>query len=465
MSKLWLIIQREYITRVRTRGFLLGTILTPLAVAAFIGFQGLMMSYKSGDNKHIVLLDEGGYLKTGLPDGKGVNFSKAPAGVSLDSLKNSVRAYKKALSMRGEQKVAVLEAIKNKGQTYDGILRLMPLPNFSTKKHTFYYYSDDQLSPEVISTIENRMAKKIRDFKIDSLHFDRKSLGELDTDVSLDPEPIDKVDDNASSLTSGVAMAIAMLMGVAMYTLMLMWGSMVMRSVMEEKTNRIVEVIMSSVRPFDLMLGKIIGSAGVGLTQLLLWGFLSNLVILLMGLFFNIDTSGAMPTPDMAANPEAMAQAEDMLPKLMAEIGRQNWWYIFGMMLMFFLGGYFLYAALFAAIGSASGDDLAEGQQLAFPVMLPIIIAFILVVTVVNREPNSTLSVFASIFPLFSPVVMPARLAFDPPLWQVLLSIFLLILTSIGFVWVSGRIYRVGILLYGKKVTFKEVWRWMFYKG
>jgi ABC-2 type transport system permease protein len=442
MSKLWLIVQREYLTRVRTRGFWLGTLLTPLAVAAFIGFQGFMATYKSGETQHVVLLDEGGFLKTGMPDGKGVQFTKAPPNVSLDSLKGSVRAKK-----------------------YDGILRLSPLPNFSVKKHTFYYYSDEKLSPEVIQTIERRMSTKIRDFKIDSLHFDRKALGELDTDVSIDPEPIDKKDDNASSLTSGVAIAIAFMMGIAMYMLMLMWGSLVMRSVMEEKTNRIVEVIMSSVKPFDLMMGKIIGSAAVGLTQLILWGVLSNLAVIVMGLLFNFDTSAMSAPPTDGLNPQAAAEVEDLLPQIMNEVMRQNWGYIFSMMLLFFLGGYFLYAAMFAAIGSASGDDMTEGQQLAFPVMMPIIIAFILVATVVHREPNSTLSVFASIFPLFSPIVMPARLSFDPPLWQVLLSVVLLMATSVGFVWLSGRIYRVGILLYGKKVTLKEVWKWMFYKG
>jgi ABC-2 type transport system permease protein len=159
------------------------------------------------------------------------------------------------------------------------------------------------------------------------------------------------------------------------------------------------------------------------------------------------------------------AQAQEMMPMLMAELSRQNWWYIVGFSILFFIGGYFLYASLFAAVGSTIGDDLGEGQSLTFPIMLPIILAFVIMTTVVIREPHSNLSVFASLFPLFSPIVMPGRLAFDPPMWQVLLSIVLLLGTAVFFVWLSGRIYRVGILLYGKKVTAKEVWKWLFYKG
>jgi ABC-2 type transport system permease protein len=444
-SKLWLIVQREYLTRVRTRAFLLGTLLTPLAFGAFFVIQGLMMSYRGGEKKHIALLDEAGYLKTDIPDESGVRFSRAPLGMPLDSLKNAVRRHQ-----------------------YDGVLRLTPLANFSVKKQTFFYYSDDALSPETERSIKRRLEGKIRDFKIDSLRLDRKSLGDLDTDVSLDPEPIDKKDDAGNSMTSGVAMGISFFMGIAMYMLVLVWGSIVMRSVMEEKTNRIVEVMMSSVKPFELMLGKIIGSAGVGLTQLVLWAILNTVIFVGVQAVFGLDAAAAAPPggmgPGGAATAAQMAEMEDTIPQLIAEISRQNWGYLIGMALLFFLGGYFLYASLFAAVGSAVGDDLGEGQALTFPIMIPVIIAFLLMTTVVIRTPHSPLAVFASIFPLFSPIVMPGRLAFDPPWWQVALSVVTLIGSAIFFVWLSGRIYRVGILLYGKKVSLKEIWKWMFYK-
>ena len=445
MSKLGLIIKREYLTRVRTRAFLLSTLLTPLAFGAFFVIQGLMVTYKGAEKRKIVVFDEAGMVRSGsgIPDERGLQFSVAPQGSNLEQLKNDVRAKK-----------------------YDGVLRLPPLANMSVKKQTVYLYTDEQFNPETEGVIKSRIASKIKDFKIDSLRLDRKSLGELDTEVSLDPEPIDKADDSASSLTSGVAMGISFFMGIAMYMLVLIWGSIVMRSVMEEKTNRIVEVIMSSVKPFELMLGKIIGSAGVGLTQLILWAILNTVIIMGVQFFFGIEASSASGSGMPGGMPPGAAEEmQDQLPIIMAEIMRQNWWYILSVSLLFFLGGYFLYASMFAAVGSAVGDDMGESQSLTFPIMIPIIIAFLLMTSVVMRAPHSPLAVAASIFPLFSPIVMPGRLAFNPPVWQVILSVVVLLGTAVFFVWLSGRIYRVGILMYGKKVTFKELWKWMFYKS
>jgi ABC-2 type transport system permease protein len=215
MSKLWLIVKREYLTRVRTRAFLLGTLLTPLAFGAFFVIQGMMMSYKGAESRKIIVFDEAGVVKsgTGIADERGLQFSVAPQGSNLEELKNDVRNKK-----------------------YDGVLRLPPLANLAIKKQTIYLYTDEQFNPETEGVIKRRIATKIKDFKIDSLHLDRKSLGDLETEVSLDPEPIDKKDDQGSSLTSGVAMGISFFMGIAMYMLVLIWGSIVMRSVMEEKT-------------------------------------------------------------------------------------------------------------------------------------------------------------------------------------------------------------------------------------
>jgi ABC-2 type transport system permease protein len=443
MNKVWLIIQREYITRVRSRAFILATLLTPLAFGAFIGLQALFVLYKGGESKHVVVLDEGGFVKTGVADTPELRFSKAPAGATLESLKDDVRAKK-----------------------YDGILRLPPLANLSVTRQTVFYYSDDQLSPDVGKALRQAVKDKIRDFKIDSLKLNRKSLDELNTEVSLDPEPIDKEEKNDSTLTSGVAAGISFIIGLLMYIIVLMYGAMVMRSVMEEKTNRIVEVMISSVRPFQLMLGKIVGSAAVGTTQLILWAVLNSLVFIGISAFMGADASMAAQ-PNMPPGGDSIdpAQAQEIFPQIIEEISRQNWWQIVSITILFFIGGYFLYASMFAAIGSAVGDDMGEGQSLTFPVMLPIIIAFLIMSTVVMRSPNSPLAVFASLFPLFSPIVMPGRLAFDPPLWQVILSVLLLLGTAVFFVWLSGRIYRVGILMYGKKVSAKELWKWMFYKG
>lgn len=444
MNKIWLIVQREYLTRVRSRGFLLGTLLTPLAFLAFFLFQGLMIGYKGDERLRVAVLDEGGFLTNGIPDERGVQFTKIPAGVSLDSLKQGVRAKK-----------------------YDGILRLPPLSSLAVRKQTIYFYSDDRLSPEANSLIERRVSARIRDYKIGALNLDRRSLEDLETEVSLDPEPIDKADDSGSELTSGVAVGISFFLGIIMYMVVLIYGSIVMRSVMEEKTNRIVEVMMSSVKPFQLMLGKIIGSAGVGTTQLIIWAILNTLIFIGVQAIFGFDSAAASAQSDLATNAAAGMDAEEaqgMMAQIMIELGRQNWTYIIICSILYFIGGYFLYASLFAAMGSAVGDDQGEGQSLVFPIMIPIILAFLIMTTVVMRSPNSPLAVFASIFPLFSPIVMPGRLAFDPPFWQVALSILSLFGTAVLFVWIAGRIYRVGILMYGKKVSLREIGKWMFYK-
>jgi len=246
--------------------------------------------------------------------------------------------------------------------------------------------------------------------------------------------------------------------------MVLMYGQLVMRSVMEEKTNRIVEVMMSSVKPFDLMLGKIIGAGAVGLTQVVIWIILSGAISLLVPLLFGSPDIGQMGA-SMAADSMNEAAVQDAGFQMMKELSNQNWPLIIFSFIVFFLGGYFIYSSLFAAIGSAMSDDLGESQALVLPITIPIVLAIYIVFFAGIRNPHSGLMVFASIFPLFSPIVMPFRMAFNPPLWQVILSLVTIVLSAFFFVWLAGRIYRVGILMYGKKVTFKELGKWLFYKG
>ena len=253
-------------------------------------------------------------------------------------------------------------------------------------------------------------------------------------------------------------------MGTIMYMTVFIYGMMVMRSVMEEKVNRIVEVMISSVRPFQLMLGKIIGVGAVGLTQVAIWGLLIPIIYIIVALVLGLDmNSGQMDGVDMAAANIDPEEIKGMIALAMQELSRQNWLMIVPLFILYFLGGYFLYSSLFAAVGSAMGDDLGEGQALTIPITIPVLISFYIMMVAV-RSPHSSLAVWASIFPLFSPIVMPARLAFNPPFWQIFLSIVLLLGTAIFMVWLSARIYRVGILMYGKKVSFKEIGKWMFYK-
>jgi ABC-2 type transport system permease protein len=219
---------------------------------------------------------------------------------------------------------------------------------------------------------------------------------------------------------------------------------------------------MSSVKPFELMLGKIIGVGAVGLTQFLIWSILIPLISMGAGLVIGL--KGGHPKQMQMPNgtPQiSEAEVQTMTQQFLNELGNINWWWIVPLFALYFLCGYILYASMFAAVGSAIGDDVGEGQSLTIPITIPVVLA-ILIMTNAVRQPDTSMAMFGSLFPLFSPIVMPALLVFKPPVWQVVLSLTLLIGTSIFFTWLSGRIYRVGILLYGKKASFKEMVKWVF---
>ena len=440
MDKLWLIIKREYLTRVKRRSFIIATLLTPLAFAVFFVVVGLIFQYESDDTRRIAIIDEGNVLKKSIKDEKNLYFKFVD--VELEVLKDNFEEF-----------------------DYDGILVIPKVKDLMSKNYTVYYYSDKQPTLDIESLIRERVREGVKDFKIAALQLDPVQLEALDTKVALEPEPIDEAGQDASKLTGAIAAGIGGLMGIIMYIVVFIYGMMVMRSVMEEKTNRIVEVMISSVRPFQLMLGKIIGVGAVGLTQVAIWAILIPAVVLITSLVFGFDSNTQMQmaqsSPGAAdVNPE---DAEAMIALAIEEFNSLNWWSILPLFVFFFLGGYFLYSSLFAAVGSAMGDDLGEGQSLTIPITIPVVIAFYIMIVAI-QAPNSSLAVWSSIFPLFSPIVMPARLAFNPPLWEVVASVVVLAGSSVFFVWLSGRIYRVGILMYGKKVTLKELGKWMFYR-
>jgi ABC-2 type transport system permease protein len=438
MDKLLIIIKREYLTRVTRRSFIIATLLTPLGFAIFFVVVGFIFSYESDDSKHIAILDEANILEGSIKDEKNLYFKFENR--DLEEMRRDFDQF-----------------------DYDGILVLPPLPDLYAGRYTAYYYSDAQPTLDVETLIKSRVSRSVRNYKIESLQLNRKELEALDTRIELEPEPINETGEDATALTGAIAAGIGTLMGIIMYMVVFIYGMMVMRSVMEEKTSRIVEVMISSVKPFQLMLGKIIGVGAVGLTQVAIWAILIPLVVIGSSLVFGFDTQPSqMPGAGVGEiNPD---DAEAMIGLAIQEMGNQNWWLILPLFVVFFLGGYFLYSSLFAAVGSAMGDDLGEGQSLTIPITIPVLLAFYIMFAAV-QAPNSSLAVWSSIFPLFSPIVMPARLAFGPPAWEIILSVVVLITTAIFFVWLSGRIYRVGILMYGKKVTLRELGKWMFYRG
>ncbi len=438
MDKLWLIIKREYLTRVKKRSFIITTVITPLALVLFMVVVGFIFSYESGDVIRIAVVDEGNILnKKKIKNDESLYFYYEDQ--PIETLRDNFDAT-----------------------VYSGILAIPPLQNIKTKKHTIYYYSDRQPSIDVSLKIEQRVSELIREHKIDRLQLDKEGLKALNTKIVLDPEPITPNSEDTSNLTTFIAAGIGGVMGMIMYMTVFIYGMMVMRSVMEEKMNRIVEIMISSVRPFQLMMGKIIGVGAVGLTQVGIWALLMPILYFLVILFFGFNPDDLNSTANMPAEID-MADMEVLMGQITNELTAINWWLIIPLFIFYFLGGYFLYASLFAAVGSAMGDDLGEGQALTIPITIPVVMAFYIMFVAV-RAPQSSLAVWSSIFPLFSPIVMPARLAFDPPFWQIATSVLVLLISALFFVWLSARIYRVGILMYGKKVSFRELGKWLFYK-
>ena len=445
MNKLWLIIKREYLTRVRKRSFILTTLLTPLAIALFALVAGLIMAYQSDKARDIMIIDQAGMLDRRIKDQQ--NFYFQFTSRPLEELRRWDRE-----------------------NNFDGILVIPPLSDLNAARHTIYYYSNENLDLDAAFTLQNIIQEKIRDYKIKELALDAEQLARLKTQVTIDPEPLTfsdsdpgkvKKSDNPSPLTSIIGAGLGGIMGFVMYMIVFINGVMVMRSVMEEKMNRVVEVMISSVRPFYLMLGKIIGVGGVGLTQIIIWSILIPLVVVGAKLAFGIDSQQILL--EEAASELDQEDIELAISQIMIELKAVKWWIIIPCFILFFIGGYIIYASLFAAIGSAMSDDLGESQALSIPITIPVILALYIMFVAV-RVPDSPLAIWASIFPFFSPIVMPARLAFGPPAWQILLSLVLLFGAAIFCVWISGRIYRVGILMYGKKGSFREIWKWMMAK-
>ncbi|MEO0043131.1 MAG: hypothetical protein RL329_2579 [Bacteroidota bacterium] len=444
MQKIWLIIQREFLTRVTSRSFILTTLLAPLGIIVFSAIATFIFSSKDDKITRIAVLDEGNILNKTIKDESNLYFLFPIE--SLENLKN-------------------LTAADKKGQkTYNGVLVIPKLNDLAANKHQIVYYSDEQLGLEQTMRIKRKIGDGIRNFKIDSLHFNKKQLEALDTDVSLSPKNI-KSTQKKSDSTALVGAGLGGVLGYMLIIVILGFSGQVMRGVMEEKTSRIVEVIISSVKPFELMMGKILGIGAAGLVQMTVWMLMSFGVSCLLPLLGLSSPMGSTPMIEVeGAHAPNMEDVSLQMGQIITELGNMNWWFIVPMMFFYFLAGFLLYASLFAAVGSAVGDDLGESQAMTFPLVLPLMFAFYASVRAVSA-PESSLAVWTSIFPLFSPVVMPARLAFNPPMWQIMLSVIFLIGTVLAFTWLAAKIYRVGILMYGKKVTFKELAKWIFYKN
>jgi len=452
MNKISVIIKREYVTRVRKKSFIIMTILAPILMAAIVILPTLLMMNQDGEFKKIAVIEGNSDLFKGV-----IKNTKDAEFIYLENTK--VEDLQKTFEKAG----------------YYGILKISP--ELVNVPNAVQLISKQQPPIGLLQYIENSLKKEIERqkllaFKIEN--FD-EIMKNIETDVSVQTKKIDETG-AVKGTSTGIAMALAYILGFLMYMLVFIFGAQVMRGVIEEKTSRVVEVIISSVKPVQLMMGKIVGIALVGLTQFMIWIFLTMAIVTTLKSTIlqktdKTEISQSVPQNLMAGNQQVAVttQTSNMSPQL-AEFSKmfdnamnQPWGLIIICFIFYFVTGYLLYASVFAAIGSAV-DNETETQQFMLPVTIPIIIA-LMVAMGTMQNPESSLSFWCSMIPLTSPIVMMARIPFGVPYWQIAVSMVLMVVTFMAFVWMAAKVYRTGILMYGKKTSWKEMWKWLRYSG
>ncbi|OGX83971.1 ABC transporter permease [Hymenobacter glacialis] len=458
-SKFLLVAQREYVTRVRKKAFIVLTLAVPVLLAAF-GFIIVKVASSDNDTTDVVeVRDESGLnLTSRLANSTQLLFM--PATGTLAEAKKSFQKAK-----------------------HDGLLYL-PAGLDVDNPVGVQFYGKGNISLKKQVAVQGALNKAFSDLKMQKSGLSQEQLDRLRSKVELQTISLDETGKEANSNAMATS-AISYVLAILIYFFIFIYGVQIMRGVGEEKSSRIMEVMLSSVKPFDLMMGKIVGIAAVGLTQFLLWGLLSaGASSVIIPLITGKDKPKTEMAATMAAPGAATAaadgepqtaegkldqsmsqQAADMNPaaKALGTLSNLPLGTILFGFIAYFLGGYLLYGALFGAVGAAV-DDQTDTQQFMFPITLPLILSYVVGLSVILRNPDGPVAFWMSMIPFTSPIAMVIRLPFGVPMWQLALSITLLIIGFIGTVWVAARIYRVGVLMYGKKVTYKELGKWMFYK-
>jgi ABC-2 type transport system permease protein len=421
MNKIFLIIRREYLVRVKKKSFIVMTILAPILMVGLI-LAPVFLANQDQEKKLIAIVSDDEKFTNGIIDEELLHFT------SIDQSES--KNYKLNLS----------------DSPYYALLEI--------EKDTMSLYSFQQISITVRNSIENQIEKIIETDNLKQAGIDIEVIENAKTIINIETKIIDNEGLETSANTEA-SIGIGFLTGLLIYMFIFMYGTMVMRGVIEEKTNRIVEIIISSVKPFQLMMGKIIGIALVGLTQFILWIILTLLISTFAELFI--------------ISPQELTEATNttnhsvLLSELNRLTGGINLLRIFVSFLFFFLFGYLMYSSLFAAVGSAV-DAEADTQQFMLPITIPLILSFILIQPVMDN-PDGALAFWLSIIPLTSPIIMMVRLPFGVELWELGLSMILLVIGFITTTYLAAKIYRTGILMYGKKISYKELWKWLSYKG
>ncbi len=480
MSKTTLIVQREYLTRIRKKSFIIMSILGPFIFAAYVLIPMYFATLEDKEEKTVVVIDESKLFTEYGPDGV-----------------ESVIPDTEYITFQIIEDVP-LETFRA-GFEETGYYAVLFIPSNILASEVSLIYSTKQVSLEVTEHIQRSMEEEIEHLKLAQHDIEDlpRILAEVETSIRTRSIKWTR-DGQTQETNTGVVMGVGYLGGLLIFFFIFFFGSQVMRGVIEEKTSRIIEVIVSSVRPFQLMMGKIIGVGLTGLTQFILWLVLSMLLITglkaaffpelnqtpteqvvgsdlfgqgtgqqdesgIPGLLQNEPATAGEDRPGMTGGAEMSGEEMDMAQEIFASLRAINAGVMVGSFLFFFVFGYLLYAAMFAVIGSAV-DNETDTQQLILPVILPLILGIYVMIGAINN-PDGALPFWFSIIPFTSPVVMMVRIPFGVPWWQVALSGSLLLATFLGMTWVAGKVYRTGILMYGKKASYKEIWKWLRYNA
>lgn len=442
MNKILLVARREFLTRVQKRTFLLTTILLPLIIFGFYAMI-IYFSVSSGDTIKVAVADNANFFNGKLESNTDASFSflknETPESLNAKLRSNEYGAY------------------------------IYVPANANPLKDSIKIISAEKVGLIKRGKIQDELNNSLQQARLRAFNISQAQLDSTKNDKAITFTTISGNKDSDDK--EGASYLVGYISGFLIYIILFIYGTMVMRGVMEEKVSRIAEVIVSSVKPFQLMMGKIFGIGAVGLIQFIIWIVLVFGLSFLLPLFF--PSLATQMHQAQAVQPAAMQTAQQLQeaskdPSFFQSILSVNWPLIIGCFIFYFLGGYLLYSSLFAAVGSAVNEDPQDAQSLMLPLTMPIIFA-IVIMTKAVQDPNSGLAVFGSIFPLTSPIVMMARIAHGVPdgvtLIQLIISMALLIGGFLGTTWIAAKIYRTGILLYGKKITWKEMWKWAFRKN
>jgi len=436
MNKLKLIIKREFLAKVKNKSFIVLTVLSPLLMVGLLMLIIFLNEKNSEDVKTVAFVDESNLLSVVFSDTESTKYiDLTPLGLEEARLKTE--------------------------EFYYGMVYIPKNNSLDNLSKGIQFYSMDAPSINLLNIIENNLEDRIRELKMAELQIDVVKINETNTSVTISSENFSG--EKSSKIGSVLRMIAGGGFGYLIFMFIIIYGTSVMRSVIEEKNSRIIEVIISSVKPFHLMLGKIFGNALAGILQFIIWMISAGFLLFVITLIFGVDATNSSGIAQM--NPEIIQEVQQSsvsdLQIALQEMKSLPILTMFFSFIIYFLGGYLIYSSIYAAIGAAV-DSETDTQQFMMPVLMPLIIAIYVGFSVIEN-PHGPIALGFSLFPLTSPIVMLMRIPFGVPWWQIAISMFLLIVTFIGIVWFAAKIYRIGILMYGKKPSYKELYKWLKY--